>query len=526
MPHNHASEIRSTPREGWYPHAKIVATIGPASDSPEMIMRLIKAGVSIFRLNFSHGAMDEHFERLQRIRAAAKAYGRPTAILGDISGPKIRVTKVPDISEDGGIVVEAGQDVIFRDGVATAFLENGTPVFGVTLDRVLHDVASGQRVLINDGAIRMLAVSTDPGKELVCRVTYGGKISSGKGINLPETFLNTPAITKHDWACVEWAVEHGVDLLALSFVRTADEVRELTSRLAGMCSTHQENSDHSVGLQIPVISKIEMPEAVKNIDSIIEASDGIMVARGDLGVEMDLAQVPVIQKYLIARAKQLGKPVIVATQMLETMVESPSPTRAEASDVANAIFDGTDAVMLSAETAVGKHPELVVETMDRIIRIVESRVRDLPMEHYKPDLIELPHRSAALAHGVWHMAKDLDSKVVAVWSQAGGMARYLSQNRFRAMIYAYSSSLIACRRMTVLHGVQPRLAEPPVSGRLRDWTDMVEADLLARGLVVHGDPVILIAGKPLGGTSAQDSLSILRVGDAQSGFRVPKSVID
>ncbi len=513
------------------PHAKIVATLGPASDSPDMIERLIEAGVNVFRLNFSHGGLDEQEIRLTRVRDVAQSLGRVIGVLGDLQGPKMRVGTVPDADEGGGIMLEPGQDVIFRSGQEAAEKmpagDDRTAVFGTTFEAMFRDVEPGQRVLVNDGAIRMLAVDREPGVSVRCRVTHGGRVTSNKGVNLPETDLSLPAITRRDWACVEWAVHHGVDLLAMSFVRTAGEVNELKEALLGMRSSVRLNSDERIGLQIPVIPKIEKPQALQNLDEIITASDGIMVARGDLGVEMEVYEVPVWQKHIVDRCAALGRPCIVATQMLESMIQEPMPTRAEASDVANAIFDGADGVMLSGETAVGHHPDLVVETMARIVRAAEDRIDDIvertqpPM----PDLPEFPFRSAAMAAGAWHVADRASAKVVVVWSETGGMARNLSQHNFRVPILAFTSSPIVARRMSVLGGVTPVHCDPPGDGLLATWTDTVENMLRARGWVEEDDAVVMIAGKPLAGKHGQDIMAILRVGDPISGFRTSDAVL-
>ncbi|MDF1808819.1 MAG: pyruvate kinase [Phycisphaerales bacterium] len=500
--------------------AKIVATLGPASDSDEMLAELIESGVSIFRLNFSHGTLEDMDKRYERVRRAIDASGRCIAILGDLQGPKMRVGPVPDLSEGGGIMVEPGDDIYFRKGQGDASIDDGVISFGATFDSLYSDVLPGQRVLINDGLIRMLAVENDPGNWLRCRVTVGGRVTSSKGVNLPESDLSMPAITDRDWKCAKWAAEHQLDYLALSFVRTADEINELKSKLREWAIPCAQFGDIRFDSSIPVVAKIEMPQAVMNLDSIISATDAVMVARGDLGVEMDVARVPVIQKYILARCNALGKPTIVATQMLETMIESVTPTRAEASDVANAILDGCDAVMLSGETAVGKHPRVVVETMQRIIKITECRMDQIKHVSESPsDLKEYPFRSAALAQGVWSMAQSLDSKAIVVWSQAGGMARYLSQYNFRVPIYAYTSSKIAASRMALYNGVTPVYTQPPESSRLSDWTDQVESLIKSEDITQDGDTVLLVAGKPLGALLAQSMVSIMRMGDCSSGFR-------
>ncbi|MFK7758347.1 MAG: pyruvate kinase [Phycisphaerales bacterium] len=506
-------------------HAKIVATLGPASDSPDMLDKLIEMGVSVFRLNFSHGTLEDMDTTFKNVREASARSGRSIAILGDLQGPKMRVGKVPDIDPKGGIILKTGDKILFKRDQGEAAIIDGVPTFSASFDPIYTDVLPGQRVLINDGAIRMLAVEHLHGEWLKCRVTVGGRITSSKGINLPESDISVPAITERDWECARWAVDRGVDYLALSFVRTAEEVRELIEKLEQWCTSCLPWAEEGMAMRTPVIVKIEKPQAVDNLDAIIEATDAVMVARGDLGVEMDVAKVPVIQKHILAKCNEQGKPCIVATQMLESMIDSPTPTRAEASDVANAVFDGCDAVMLSGETAVGAYPDIVVETMQRIIKVTEARMEEMAHAQGVPaDLKEYPFRSAALARGVWHMAEGLDAKAVVVWSQAGGMARYLSQNNFRIPIYAYTSSPIGSRRMALFGGVTPILTNPPHKGRLRNWTDEVEDMLVARSVVEKDDKVLLVAGKPLGAILAQSTVAILRVGDQASGFRVADDV--
>jgi pyruvate kinase len=503
--------------------SKIVATIGPASDSPEIVQRLIEAGVGIFRFNFSHGDFAAHEKRLNVVREVAAEMDRPIACLGDLQGPKIRVGKV----NAPGMVLEPGQDVIFRKGLEVATIERPDPnkpgvvILPTVYEPLIDEVQPGQKVLINDGAIRMLAVDRMPERgELLCRVVVGGLVTSNKGINLPQSELSAPAITAKDWDCVAWAVEHAMDFLALSFVRKADEVLELKARLAELCPTDRRIDLKHETASTPVIAKIEMPQALKNLDEIVQAADGIMVARGDLGVEMDIAQVPVAQKRIIAMCAKWGKPCIVATQMLETMIENVIPTRAEASDVANAIFDGADAVMLSAETASGKHPVIVVETMRRIISVAEDRISEDPPTPSAPiELIKSKYSTAALAHGAWHIAQDVGAKSIVCWSENGGTARYLSQNDFRVPIIAYSSSVRATRRMCLLKGVTPVHRSPPKSGMLAEWNAQVDTDLVSRGIAKKGDTILLLAGKPLGDAKVTNTVAIHYVGDETRGFR-------
>jgi pyruvate kinase len=517
------------PGPDFPPRAKIVATLGPSSDSPEMVRKLIEAGVSVFRLNFSHGAMEEHGRRLAVVREVSERMHRPIAIFGDLGGPKIRIGSVPKDLPDGGIALSPGQDVLLCADLKEAEVRGGAAAFPVTYPALVDEARPGHRVLINDGAVRMLAVEKmSGGCELRCRVTAGGLVTSGKGINLPDSDVRAPAITERDWECVHWAAKAGVDFLALSFVRRADEIHELRARLSSLCGggggIAHERPHTGLGARttIPIIAKIEKPQAVANLDAIVDAADAVMVARGDLGVEMDIAQVPVVQQKILHSCQRHGKPCIVATQMLETMIASPMPTRAEASDVANAIFGGADAVMLSGETAVGKHPALVVETMRRIVCAAESRLDELPENESPPArLIETRYPTAALAHGAWHIARDIGAKLVICWSQSGGTARYLSQNDFRIPIVAYSSSATATRRMALLRNVVPVLRAAP--DRLGHFTDLVERDMLDRGWVRKGDPVVLLAGKPLGEVKATNSIAILYVGDPDGGYRSHRS---
>lgn len=498
--------------------AKIVATIGPASDSPEMVRKLIEAGVSVFRFNFSHGDFDAHKRRLDTVRAVAREMNRPIGCLGDLQGPKIRVGKVPD----GGLTVASGNDVIFRVGMPLARVEKGPggeeiAVFPVTYEKLISEVEPGHKVLVNDGAIRMLAVERSAERgELRCRVIVGGLVTTGKGINLPQSNISAPAITDRDWECARWAVENDLDFVALSFVRRAEEVVELKDRLAAMAAEIRGAAADDPARWVPVIAKIEKPQALADLDRIVQAADGIMVARGDLGVEMDIARVPVSQKEITAKCAEWGKPCIVATQMLETMIENAVPTRAEASDVANAIFDGADAVMLSAETATGKHPALVVDTMRRIVATAEARVAGLPQTSAPPKKFVEQHSTiAALAHGAWHIAHDVEAKAMLVWSQWGGSARYLSQNNFNVPIVAYSTDARACRRMALLGSVTAVHALPPASGAIRDWIAQADAYLVAAGLVKPGDTIVVLAGRPLGVSKVVDSVQVHVVGERE-----------
>ncbi|HYE03730.1 MAG TPA: pyruvate kinase [Phycisphaerales bacterium] len=513
MPQATKPAVRSRPTL-----ASIIATVGPASHDPAIIRELIAAGVAVFRLNFSHGTFAEHEERLRNIRASAAELGLAVGVLGDLPGPKIRV----GVLHEGVEVAAGGTLVLACQAHEASRSPDGAPVLPCTYAPLAREVEAGHRVLINDGAIRGVAApraAGDPDAWLRVRVEVGGLITSRKGINLPDSRISAPALTDLDRECVEWAVRHGVDFLALSFVRSADEVRQLRRLVGTLCPIDDPGDALQAGAAIPVIAKIERPAALDDLDAIIEAADGVMVARGDLGVEMDLAQVPVVQRTLIAKADEWGKPCIVATQMLETMISSSVPTRAEASDVANAIFDGADAVMLSGETAAGRHPVLVVRTMRRIVEAAESAAaRDGHAPSPPRRLVESRYRTAALAHGAWHIAKDLGAVLVVCWSQRGGTARYLSQNGFRVPIFAYSSDQPSTRRMSLLKGVVPLHAPVPEGGSLRQWNQLVERDLLSRGWAAPGEPILLIAGRPLGRPGSTNAVAIHYVSNPVTGF--------
>lgn len=492
---------------------KIVATLGPASDSPPMVRRLIEAGVSVFRLNFSHGKGEDHARRLRVVREQAEELGRSIAVLGDLPGPKIRVGHIPG----EGVELAPGSLVVFRPSateVRSAPEENAI-VLPTTYPTLSREVAQGQRILINDGAIRMLVVEcARDGSEALCRVTVGGLVTSGKGINLPETRLSAPSLTDQDRLWAAWAVEHAVDFLALSFVRKPEDIRALREFLDGVCPVHRQAADSAGPSAIPIVAKIEKPQAVESLDEIAREADALMVARGDLGVEMDIAQVPIVQKRVIRAAQGWGKPCIVATQMLESMITSAMPTRAEASDVANAVFDEADALMLSGESAVGKHPALVVETMRRII-ITAERSMDEAEAHPSPPskLVESGYRTAALAHGAWEVARDTGAVAIVCWSQNAGTSRYLSQNNFRVPIVAFSSDARATRRMALQMGVWPVRSDPPADGRIATWREHIDRLLLRRGLASPGDAIVVVAGEPLGRIKATDSVIAARVGD-------------
>ncbi len=363
---------------------------------------------------------------------------------------------------------------------------------------LVDDLEIGQRVLIDDGAIRMI-VTEKATDRVKCQVTLGGLLQSNKGLNLPNTRINLPSITEKDWRDVDFAIENKLDYVALSFVRSADDVVQLRKYL------------ESRGSRMHVISKIEMPEAVKELAAIVEVSDAVLVARGDLGVEMELTEVPIIQKEIVHAAHEAGKPVIVATQMLQTMVENPSPTRAEVSDVANAILDGADAVMLSGETAVGKYPVGAVHVLSQIAEHTEDYIVRKGIVVEPPKLLQMiHHRTAAVAHGVKAVVQDIDAKLVVVWSQAGGSARYISKHRFGVPVVGLSTDPAAVRRMALYYGITPLQATIP--GHFDDLPLLVDEVCAQHGLASPGDRVVIAAGAPLGIVGVTNSLSVHKVG--------------
>jgi pyruvate kinase len=473
---------------------KIVATLGPAVAQVETLLNLFRAGVDICRLNFSHGTLDDHLLMLRKIREAAAMHDQPVAVLGDLCGPKIRLGKIRDVDGKGGMPIAVGDELVMQ----RAPIEGADGVVSTIFPQIVDDVQIGHRVLIEDGLLRFLCVDKNYNR-LVLQCTDGGVLKSSKGINLPDTALNTAAITDKDWRDADWAIDNDLDYLALSFVRSADDLALLKQHLLNRVS------------DIHVVAKIEMPQAVKNIDSIIEHCDGLMVARGDLGVEMDVAQVPIIQKDLVRRCQAAGKPVIVATQMLQSMIEESSPTRAEVSDVANAIFDGTDAVMLSGETSVGKFPVVTVRTMAHIAKTTETYLDTIPPK-YEPTLKSktLP-LSAAMAKGVWQVVQDMHLRLVVVWSQTGSTARLFSKNRMTVPIVALSSDHRALRRMALHYGVIPQEMPPPdeIKGLIA-WVDRFVQE---KGMADPGDRIVIVAGLSMSTPGTMNNLVIHTVGE-------------
>ncbi|HVT79119.1 MAG TPA: pyruvate kinase [Phycisphaerae bacterium] len=469
------------------PRTKIVVTLGPACANPEVFSKMVDAGVAVARLNFSHGSHEQKKQYLEVVRSCSK---RPVAIMADLCGPKIRVGTIENNAmplAPGDVVTVQREPVIGRD-----------KTFSSNYACLVDDLEVGQRVLIDDGSIRMIVTEKSP-NAIHCQVTHGGTLQSNKGFNLPNTKVNLPSITDKDWADVDFAIDHKLDYIALSFVRAAEDVRQLRKYLDAR------------NAKIHIISKIEMPQAVRDLAAIVEASDAVLVARGDLGVEMDLTQVPIIQKEIILAAHEAGKPVIVATQMLQTMVDNPSPTRAEVSDVANAILDGADAVMLSGETAVGKYPVGAVLVLTEIAAHTEDYTLRKGIAPPPPKLLQMiHHRTAAIAHGAKAVVDDINARLVVVWSQAGGSARYISKHRFGVPVVALSTDPAAVRRMALYFGIIPLQATIP--GHFDDLPLLVDEICETHKLAEPGERAVICAGAPLGIVGVTNSLSVHTVG--------------
>jgi pyruvate kinase len=444
---------------------KIVATIGPASRDPRVLEKLVAAGANVLRLNFSHGTHEEHLQVIGAAREIGTRLHRPLALLQDLSGPKIRTGRV------------AGDTIELADGARIAITTDeqvvGTPeLISTTYVLLPRDVAPGDRILLDDGNLELKVLGTS-GERVDCEVVHGGPLKSHKGMNLPGVKLSTPALTEKDRHDLLFGVEHGVDYVALSFVRKAEDLAEAKAL-------------------IPVIAKIEKPEAVESLTAILEAADGVMVARGDLGVEMGTEDVPILQKRIIAMANAAGRVVITATQMLESMIEHPRPTRAEASDVANAILDGTDAVMLSAETAAGRYPVEAVETM--------ARIADYTEEHGPGGAKASPRGpgtavTRSLARVAASVAEELSCKLILAFTESGLTARLLSGFRPPVPVVAVTHDDRVYRRLALWWGVVA------IKSEWVENTDELlaagEERLKARGLVIKGDTILMLSGQSL-----------------------------
>ena len=453
-------------------HSKIVCTIGPASRQPRILKRLLEAGMDVARLNFSHGSHSEHLECIQTLRGMAQKLRKTIAILADLQGPKIRTGALAGVVP---VVLRAGQ----KFTITTARILGDSTRVNTTFLPLPKEVHRGDRILLSDGLIE-LRVESVRGREVNCHVVNGGALGEHKGINLPGVKLRVPALTPKDRADLRFALLHGVDYIAVSFVRRPEDV------LLAKSLIRRAKKD------TPVIAKLEKPEAIENLEGILRVADGVMVARGDLGVEMNPERVPVVQKNIIARAREFRRPVITATQMLESMTENPRPTRAEASDVANAIFDGSDAVMLSAETASGKFPVEAVSMMARIIGEAEASITEFP----RPATQEKLKVAETVAELVCHASRELHLKWIVVFTHSGFTARLISRYRPLVPIAAFAPEPETRRRMALLWGVAP--LEIANLRKVEQLAEISEKRLLREKLVRKGDVIAIVAGTPMG----------------------------
>jgi len=457
---------------------KIVCTIGPASSDPETIEQLAWSGMDAARLNFSHGDQEMHRETLASVRRAQALIGRPLAVIADLQGPKIRIGRIGEPRS-----VNPGDTLVL-----TAPGQGAPGDLDVTFAGIADTVAPGREVLINDGMVRTRVASVE-GARVVTRVEVGGLISSGKGVNLPGTYLPIPSLTEKDESDLDFALGIGADYIALSFVRTAADVERLRERI------------DAAGSHARVVAKIEKAEAIENLDDIVAASDALMVARGDLGVEIGAADVPLVQKLIIRAGRDAGRAVITATQMLESMILQPEPTRAEASDVANAVLDGTSALMLSGETAVGAYPLEAVATMNRIARAVEPS-----LTYHDAGRRREGDLGMILAHAACDVAEDLDAAVIACPTQSGSTARNVSRFRPRRPIVAASPDPVVLQQLALEWAVVPIVIEGATSTEDL-WRRTVDA-IRASGLAATGERVVLSGGTRLNRPGTTDHVVV------------------
>jgi len=477
--------------------AKIVATLGPACSTPKVFRELVRAGLDVARLNFSHGSHEQKAELIRMVRDVSTAEGKPLCILADLQGPKIRTGKLKDHKP---VQLTAGQHLT----ITPREVPGTTALVGTTFKTLAENLEPGSRILLSDGLIELRVARLDGpgGLDVVCEIVNGGMLGENKGINLPGIPVKVPSLTEKDEEDLIFAIGQGVDAVAVSFVRTADDVRHVKRRLVAL------NSDAWI------IAKLEKPQAVEHLDSILEVADAIMVARGDLGVEVPPEKVPAIQKHIIRRAAEYRKPVITATQMLESMIENPRPTRAEASDVANAIYDGTDAVMLSGETAAGKYPVETVAMMAKIVAETEHQIR------MDPPIRARRTRSTRLSVGeticecMAHSAEDLELAAIAIFTETGLSARLLSKYRPEPPIFALSPEPAVVSRMMLLWGTYPVLCP-----RYRDTDKLVgmaEDILESRGIVQRTQIVGIVAGTR-SKSGATNFMRLHMIGDREDG---------
>lgn len=465
--------------------AKIVATLGPASSSYDQLRAIIEAGVDVARMNLSHGSYDDHEQIYRDVRKAASDLDKPVGVFVDLQGPKIRLTKF----RDGPVKLEKG--AIFK--ITIDEIEGDVNICGTTFKGLPGDVKVGDFLLIDDGKVRLRAVEVSD-TTVTTEVEIPGLVSNNKGINLPGVAVNVPALSEKDEDDLRWALKLGVDMVALSFVRNASDIDRV----------HEIMREE--GRRIPVIAKIEKPQAVENLEEIIDAFDAIMVARGDLGVELPLEQVPLVQKRAVELARRWAKPVIVATQMLESMISSSIPTRAETSDVANAVLDGADALMLSGETSVGSFPVETVATMAKIIQSTEenglSRI---------PDLGTRPHtQGGAVSFAAMEIAELLGSKYVCVFTEGGDSLRRISRLRSAVPVLSFTPNVQTARELSLVWGSKTYIV--PKVTHTDAMFEQVDISVLEQGMCKVGDEVVVVAGTPPGVSGSTNTLRVHKVG--------------
>jgi len=470
--------------------AKIVCTMGPAVESPEKVRELIAAGMNMARLNLSHGGYPEHQARLDRVREAAKEAGVPVAILVDLQGPKIRLARF-----------KAGPHDLARGDIFTITtdeVEGTKERVGTTYKGLPGDCNPGDRILIDDGKVTVEVVEVK-GNDVVTKVIEPGAVSNNKGINLPGVAVSVPALSEKDMDDLRWGLKAGADFIALSFVRSADDIVDV----------HRIMDE--VGIRIPVIAKIEKPQAVENFQGIVNAFDGIMVARGDLGVELPIEEVPLVQKHCIELAREAAKPVIVATQMLDSMITNSRPTRAEATDCANAVLDGADALMLSGETSVGEFAIEAVQTMARIISHTEQGGMDM----IRPMKSSPKTKGGAITKAATEVGAIVGAKYLVTFTQSGDSARRTARLRSPIPILAFTPEVGTYNRMALDWGVEPELT--PMVKHTDEMVMQADALLLQSGRCKAGELVVIVAGSPPGIPGSTNAMRVHRVGDAVSG---------
>ena len=470
--------------------AKIVCTLGPAVESPEKVRELIAAGMNMARLNLSHGSYEEHQSRLDQVRAAAAEAGVPIAILVDLQGPKIRLARFKDGPHD------LARGDIFT--ITTDEIEGTKERVGTTYKGLPGDCKAGDRILIDDGKVTV-EVTAVKGNDVITKVIEPGAVSNNKGINLPGVAVSVPALSEKDMDDLRWGLHAGADFIALSFVRNADDIKDV----------HRIMDEE--GIRVPVIAKIEKPQAVDNLVSIVDAFDAIMVARGDLGVELPIEDVPLVQKRCVELARDAAKPVIVATQMLDSMITNSRPTRAEATDCANAVLDGADALMLSGETSVGEFAIEAVQTMSRIIQ----RTEEGGLERIRPLKHEPRTKGGAITKAAVEVGAIVGAKFLVAFTQSGDSARRMSRLRSPIPILALTPDHGTYNRLALSWGVEPMIT--PVVSHTDEMVKQVDGLLLESKRTTIGDNVIIVAGSPPGIPGSTNAMRVHRMGDAVAG---------